>query len=259
MDRRSLMKTALLVLAGGPPALKNALQISAAHARETATWRHGLSKLSKLKYSAGFKYFDYVNPKAPKGGTASQIALGSFDNFNVVVGGAKGTLVGGIEYLYDTLMVSALDEVASSYGLLAEAVSYPDDFSSATFRLRSNAKWNDGKSVTPEDVVFSFDAFKKFSPQAAAIYRQVTKAEKTGEHEVTFHFDGKGNHELPQVVGQLTILPKHWWDGADSEGKKRSIGETTLEPPLGREARAHRSGKPAIGRSRVAHRRTGRR
>ncbi len=124
MDRRSLMKTALLVLAGGPLALKTSLQISAAQAREPATtWRHGLSKLSNLKYPAGFKHFDYVKPNAPKGGTASQIALGSFDNFNLVVGGAKGTLVSGIEFLYDTLMVSALDEVASTYGLLAEAVS----------------------------------------------------------------------------------------------------------------------------------------
>src|SRR6478609_2952191 len=233
MDRRSLMKTALLVLAGGPPALKNVLQISTAQAREPATWRHGLSKLSELKYPAGFKHFDYVKPNAPKGGTASQIALGSFDNFNLVVGGAKGTLVSGIEFLYDTLMVSALDEVARTYGLLAEAVTHPDDYSSATFRLRSNAKWNDGKPVTPDDVVFSFDAFKKFSPQAGASYRQVTKAEKTGEHEVTFHFEGTGNRELPQVIGQLTVLPKHWWDGTDGEGKKRSVGETTLEPPLG--------------------------
>src|SRR6478736_6051232 len=233
MDRRSLMKTALLVLAGGPPALKNVLQISTAQAREPATWRHGLSKLSELKYPAGFKHFDYVKPNAPKGGTASQIALGSFDNFNLVVGGAKGTLVSGIEFLYDTLMVSALDEVASTYGLLAEAVTHPDDYSSATFRLRSNAKWNDGKPVTPDDVVFSFDAFKKFSPQAGASYRQVTKAEKTGDHEVTFHFEGTGNRELPQVVGQLTVLPKHWWDGTDGEGKKRSIGETTLEPTIG--------------------------
>ena len=106
MDRRSLMKTALLVLAGGPLALKNSLQISAAQAREPATWRHGLAKLSNLKYSTGFKHFDYVNANAPKGGTASQIALGSFDNFNLVLGGAKGTLVSGIEFLYDTLMVS---------------------------------------------------------------------------------------------------------------------------------------------------------
>src|SRR4029079_12619292 len=189
------------------------------------------SKLSNLKYPTRFKHFDYVNASAPKGGTASQIALGSFDNFNLVVAGAKGTLVSGIEFLYDTLMVSALDEVASTYGLLAEAVTYPEDFSSVTFRLRSDAKWHDGKLVTPDDVVFSFDAFKKHSPQAAASYRQVTKAEKTGEHEVTFHFEVSGNVVLPQFFVQLTVLPKHWWDGADSEGKKRSIGDTTLEPP----------------------------
>ncbi|HEY7231077.1 MAG TPA: extracellular solute-binding protein [Pseudolabrys sp.] len=234
MDRRSLMKSALLVLAGGPLGLKNPWPISVAQAREpSGSWRHGLSKLSDLKYPAAFKHFDYVNPNAPKGGAASQIALGGFDNFNLVVGGAKGSLAGGIELLYDTLMVPALDEVASMYGLLAEAVSHPDDFSSVTYRLRSNAKWHDGKPVTPEDVIFSFDAFKKLSPQAAASYRQVTKAEKTGEREVTFRFDGSGNQELPQVVGQLTVLPKHWWEGSDSEGRKRSIADTTLEPPLG--------------------------
>jgi microcin C transport system substrate-binding protein len=228
------MKSALLMLAGGPLALKSSSPISVAQAREpTGKWQHGLSKLSELKYKPGFKHFDYVNANAPKGGATSQIALGSFDNFNLVVAGAKGTLVGGIEFLYDTLMVSALDEVASTYGLLAEAVTFPDDFSSVTYRLRANAKWHDGKPVTPEDVIFSFDAFKKSSPQAAASYRQVTKAEKTGEHEITFHFDGTGNRELPQVVGQLTVLPKHWWEGTDSEGKKRSIADTTLEPPLG--------------------------
>jgi microcin C transport system substrate-binding protein len=228
------MKSALLGLAGGPLGLKSPWPISVARAHEpSGSWRHGLSKLSDLKYPAAFKHFDYVNPNAPKAGAVSQIALGGFDNFNLVVGGAKGSLAGGIEFLYDTLMVPALDEVASMYGLLAEAVSYPDDFSSVTYRLRSNATWHDGKPVTPEDVIFSFDAFKKLSPQAAASYRQVAKAEKTGEREITFRFDGSGNRELPQVVGQLTVLPKHWWEGSDSEGKKRSIADTTLEPPLG--------------------------
>ena len=28
-------------------------------------------------------------------------------------------------------------------------------------------------------------------------------------------------------------MPKHWWEGADNNGKKRDIGGTTLEPPLG--------------------------
>ena len=87
-------------------------------------------------------------------------------------------------------------------GLLAEAVSYPDDFSSVSYRLRAEAKWHDGTPVTPEDVIFSFDASKKNSPQLAAYYRHVVKVEKTGEREVTFTFDGPGNRELPQIVGE---------------------------------------------------------
>ncbi len=229
MNRRSLLTSAAVLLA----ARKFALPAWISPAQAEAAWRHGVSKFGELKYPAGFKQFDYVNAKAPKGGTASQIALGGFDNLNMVVAGVKGALAQGVDLLHDTLFVSSLDEVASVYGLLAESVSYPDDFSSATYKLRAEAKWNDGKPVTPEDVIFSFEAFKKTSPQAGASYRRVLKAEKAGEREVKFTFEGTGNRELPQVVGQLTVLPKHWWEGTDKDGKKRSIGETTLEPPLG--------------------------
>ena len=229
MNRRSLLTSAAVLLA----ARKFALPAWISPAQAEAAWRHGVSKFGELKYPAGFKQFDYVNAKAPKGGTASQIALGGFDNLNMVVAGVKGALAQGVDLLHDTLFVSSLDEVASVYGLLAESVSYPDDFSSATYKLRAEAKWNDGKPVTPEDVIFSFEAFKKTSPQAGASYRRVLKAEKAGEREDKFTFEGTGNRELPQVVGQLTVLPKHWWEGTDKDGKKRSIGETTLEPPLG--------------------------
>ena len=161
------------------------------------------------------------------------IALGTFDNFNIVVAGVKGTIAGGIDLLYDTLMVPALDEVSTEYGLIAESVSYPADFSSVTYRLRANAHWHDGKPVTVDDVIFSLEAFKKHHPQYSAYYRHVTKAEKTGERDVTFTFDSPGNRELPQIVGQLYVLPKHWWEGTDAYGNKRDIGATTLEPPLG--------------------------
>jgi microcin C transport system substrate-binding protein len=232
MNRRSLLTSALFVLVG--PRIDLPSWISRAEAQGSSpAWRHGAAKFGELKYPNGFKHFDYVNPKAPKGGAASQIALGTFDNFNMVTAGVKGTLVLGIDLLYDTLLAPSLDEVSSVYGLLAESMSYPHDFSSVTFRLRPEAKWQDGKPVTPDDVIFSFDAFKKISPQAGASYRHVVKAEKTGEREVTFTFDGPGVRELPQVVGQLTVLPKHWWEGADKDGKKRSVGETTLEMPLG--------------------------
>ncbi len=98
--------------------------------RPSKNWRHGTSLYGDLKYPPGFKQFDYVNAKAPKGGIVRQVAIGTFDNFNTVVAGVKGSLAAGIDLIYETLAVGSLDEVSSEYGLLAEAVSYPDDFSS---------------------------------------------------------------------------------------------------------------------------------
>jgi microcin C transport system substrate-binding protein len=196
-------------------------------------WRHGLSLFGDLKYPAGFKQFDYVNANAPKGGAVRQIAFGTFDNFNLVISGLKGSLSQGIDLIYDTLMAPALDEVSTEYGLLAEAANHPDDHSWVIYRLRANATWHDGTPVTPEDVIYSFDVFKKNNPQYAAYYRHVTKAEKVGERDVRFAFDGPGNRELPQIVGQLNVIPKHWWEGTDPSGKKRDVAATTLEPPLG--------------------------
>jgi microcin C transport system substrate-binding protein len=210
-----------------------AISVAAAQAAAPPNWRHGLSLFGELKYQADFKQFDYVNASAPKGGTARMVAFGTFDSFNLVVAGLKGQIAAGIELIYDTLMVPAFDEVSTEYGLLADAASHPDDFSSVTYRLRGNAKWHDGQPVTSEDVVFSFDTFKNNSPFSAAYYQHVVKAEKTGEREVTFRFDGPGNRELPQIVGQLTVLPKHWWDAKDRNGNKRDATATTLEPPLG--------------------------
>ena len=138
----------------------------------------------------------------------------------MVVVRREGALAAGIDHIYDTLMAPSLDEVSTEYGLLAESVSHPDDFSTVTYRLRAEAKWHDGKPVTPEDVIFSLEAFKKYHPQFSAYYQHVIKAEKTGEREITFTFDQPGNRELPQIVGQLNVLPKHWWEGQDAQGKQ---------------------------------------
>jgi microcin C transport system substrate-binding protein len=230
VNRRTLLTSALFALGAGRFSLP--AWIAPAQAQEKA-WRHGLSLFGNLKYAPGFKQFDYVNAAAPKGGAVREIAIGTYDNFNIVVAGIKGTLATGITLIYETLLASSLDEVSAEYGLLAEAVSHPDDFSSATYRLRADAKWHDGKPVTPEDAIFSFYAFKKHSPQFAAYNRHVVKVEKTGDLQITFTFDAPGNRELPQIVGQLFVLPQHWWEGTDKNGNKRDIGATTLEPPLG--------------------------
>jgi microcin C transport system substrate-binding protein len=237
VNRRSLLTSALFALAARR--IPFPAWAGAAMAQEQATkpsWRHGVSLFGDLKYPPGFRQFDYVNANAPKGGTARQIAIGTYDNFNSVVSGVKGAIASSVALIYDTLMTPALDEVSTEYGLIAEAVSYPDDFSSATYRLRAEAKWHDGKPITPEDVIFSFAAFKEHSPQFSAYYRHVTKLEKTADREIIFIFDGPGNRELPQIVGQMTVLPEHWWKGSDANGNKRNIGATTLEPPLGSSA-----------------------
>jgi microcin C transport system substrate-binding protein len=210
--------------------------VSPAHAQTSTSepaWRHALSLFGEPKYPADFKRFDYVNRDAPKGGIARQILIGTFDNFNVAVAGVKGSIAVAAGLIYEALMTPSLDEASTEYGALAEAASHPEDFSWVTYRLRAQAKWHDGKPVTPDDVIFSLDAFKKYHPQYSAYYRHVVKAEKVGERDIKFTFDAPGNRELPQIVGQLTVLPKHWWEGTDSEGRKRDISATTLEKPLG--------------------------
>jgi microcin C transport system substrate-binding protein len=210
--------------------------ISPAHT-QTATggpvWRHALSLFGDIKYPADFKRFDYVNPDAPKGGVARMISLGTFDNFNIAVAGVKGSLEPAAALIYETLMARSHDEVATEYGLLAESASHPDDFAWVTYRLRKEARWHDGKPVTPEDVIFSIEVLKKYSPMYASYYRHVERVEKTGERDIKFTFDAPGNREMPTIIGELQVLPKHYWEGSDSEGRKRDISATTLEPPLG--------------------------
>jgi len=219
-----------LGIAAGFPAIKSA------HAQSAAgepAWRYALSLFGDIKYPADFKHFDYVNPDASKGGTVRQIVIGTFDNFNTAVSGVKGTIAPAVRLIYETLTTGSQDEAATFYGLLAEAAAYPDDFSWVKYRLRKEARWHDGKPVTPEDVIFSYEVLKKYNPTYSTYYRHVVKVEKTGEREITFTFDSPGNRELPTIVGEITVLPKHWWEGTDSDGRKRDISATTLEKPLG--------------------------
>jgi microcin C transport system substrate-binding protein len=233
LTRRSILRTgtfaALSPLFGQAPlpAIPARAQNSEPH------WRHGLSLFGDLKYPPDFRYFDYINPQAPKGGGVRLGALGTFDNFNQAIAGVRGLLAAAAGTICDTLMVPSLDEASTHYGLIAEAVSHPPNFASTSFRLRAAARHHDGKPITVEDVIYSFEAYKKYNPFIGAFFRDVVRVEQSGEREVTFTLDSLGNREMPVILGQLRILPKHWWEGMDSAGKNRDIGATTLEPPLG--------------------------
>ncbi len=193
-------------------------------------WRHALSLVGTPKYEPGFSHFNWVNPDAPKGGVIRIHSIGTFDSLNQFP--VKGNSASGLGLIYDTLMAGSPDEPSAEYGLIAEAVSYPEDYSSVTFRLRPQARFHDGEPVKPEDVIFSFKEITRVSPNWAFYYKNVVRAEMSGENEVTFHFDVKGNRELPQIVGQMSVLPKHYWTEMDADGNARDLGKTTLRPPL---------------------------
>jgi microcin C transport system substrate-binding protein len=236
LTRRSVLRTG--ALAALSP-WSGAVLWSATPARAQGSgvqWGHCLPLSGEFKYAAGFRQFDYVNPQAPKGGTLRLAALGTFDNFNQVVAGLKGLFAAAAGTICDTLMVSSLDEPMANYGLIAEEVGHAPNFTTISFRLRAAARHHDGTPITIEDVIFSFEAFKKTNPFIGAFYRDVEKVEKSGEREVTFRVGSPGNHEMPIVLGQLRVLPRHWWEGTDAAGKKRDIGATILEPPLGNAA-----------------------
>ena len=194
--RRSFLAGALVLLGLRGPALaqepaESASKVSAQEA--PGTWRHALTLLGEPKYGPDFQHFDYADPKAPVGGLVRLGAQGGFDNLNMIVNGLKGDLEGGITQIYDTLMEDSGDEPFSSYGLLAEGVRIAEDGRSVTYRLRKDTRWHDGKPVTVEDVIWSFDTLKANSPFYAAYYHTVVKAEPGAEREVVFRFGEAGN------------------------------------------------------------------
>ncbi len=183
---------------------------------------HAIAMHGEAKYAETFPHFDYVNPDAPKGGALRRGALGTFDSFNQFIPKGNAASTGSTE----TLLTGNEDEPYSLYGLIAERIEWPADRSWVVFTLREIARWHDGRPITADDVVFSFETLTtKGSPQYRFIYRGVA-VEKLGERRVKFTFADANNRELPLLLGQLPILPKHYWAGRDFD-------KTTLEPPLG--------------------------
>jgi microcin C transport system substrate-binding protein len=243
LSRRSLLK-----LAGLSPLAKIAgIQLASAEDRD---FRHALTLFSDIKYGPDFKHFDYVNPDAPKTGRVRFGIVGSFDSLNPYT--FKGDPGGAV--VNDALLVSSLDEASTEYGLVASAVWHPEDRSMVVYRLRPEARFHDGKPMTPEDVIWSMQTLREAHPFYNAYYKNISKAEQTGEHEVTFMFSETGNRELPLITGQMPVLPKHWWTGKDAKGRQRDLKETTLEVPLGSGAYVATEVKPgaSIRMKRVA-------
>ena len=209
------------------------LAMTTAHAdTQTAVPQPSIALHGDPKYPANFTHFDYTNPDALKGGVLRLHDVGTFDSLNpfIVKGeSAAGLNATGSGLLYESLMDQSADEPFTMYGVLAESIEVAPDHSWVAFNLRPDARWSDGQKVTADDVVWSFNTeVNKGWPYYKTYYNDVAKVEATGERRVMFTLRNKDNFELPLILAQLTILPKHYWDS-----ENHNIGDTTLDPPIG--------------------------
>ncbi len=178
------------------------------------SWRDAISMYGDLKYKNNFKYFEYANPDAPKGGAFKQASVGSFDSLNPFI--VKGNAAAGITRIYDTLLEQSTDEPFSLYALVAEKVKVADDYSAVSFLINPHAKFHDGVAITADDVKFSFDLLvNEGAPHFRSYYSGVERVTVDSLLKVTFHFKEIGNRELPLIIGQIPILSKHFWADKD--------------------------------------------
>lgn len=170
-------------------------------------------------------YLDYVNPDAPKGGEVKYAAIGTFDSLNPFI--LKGVPASGIGMIYDSLLTSVDEDIFTRHGFLAEKIMYAKDKKSIIFELRKEAKWHDGKPILADDVVFTFNILmEKGRPFYSAYYSDVESVEKLADRKVRFNFKNANNRELPFIVGDISILPSHYYK--DRDFQSTSINEFPL-------------------------------
>ncbi|WP_424814680.1 extracellular solute-binding protein [Roseococcus sp. YIM B11640] len=186
---------------------------------------HALSLLGEPALPADFPHFPWANPDAPKGGEVALTRLGSFDSFNPFI--LRGTADAGIANIYDTLLIDSPDEASTEYAHLASAVEIPADRMGVTFEIREGARWHDGRPVTAEDVVWTFNTLRtQGRPFYRAYWGDVSEVVADGPRRAVFRFKSNENRELALILGQLAVMPKHWWEGRD-------FARPTLDVPLG--------------------------
>lgn len=207
--------------------------LASAYATE---YEHGYAFLSEPKYSPDFEHLDYVNPNAPKGGVIRIPQMGNWDSFNPVP--PRGRVAAGLSVgsptdnlLLDSLVDFAADETSTIYGMIADGIAVPEDKAWIGFRLRKEPmpRWHDGKPITVEDLVFSFEVYRHLAnPAIQNPLLAFSEIEVINDREVRYHVveSERTNPLLPMRIGTMPVLPKHYWESED-------ITKTTVTPPLG--------------------------
>jgi len=186
---------------------------------------HGVTLYGSLLYEPGFKHFAYVNPDAPKGGTVVTDISG-FDSINPYI--TLGTPPAFTDLpIAETLMVKSADEPNSAYGLIAESIAYPADNKWVEFKIRDIARWNDGKPLTVEDILYSFELIRdKSAPTFSNLVAEIEKAEKINGNTVKFTFIKPGDRgNIYNLATQMPVFAKHYWE-------KRDFSSPTTDIPV---------------------------
>ncbi len=215
--------------------------------------QYGIAMHGDLKYPKNFKHFDDTNPNAPKGGTLRLATSGGFDSMNPFIlkgNPAPGLNAMGQGLLYESLMVQADDEPFSMYGLIADTINVAPDRTSVTFHINKLARWHDDTPITADDVKWTFDMLmEKGAPFFKAYFSDVKDVVVNDPARVTFHFKTADNRELPLVIAQMVVLPKHYYTkgvvpaeagtstsrdpGLRRDDTAHDFSSTALTPPLG--------------------------
>ncbi|MXP64888.1 ABC transporter substrate-binding protein [Roseomonas sp. M0104] len=227
MRRRHLLASGLALASGPfmPRAWAQAPPPNLADGNPPPRLTHALSLLGEPALPADFAHWPWVNPDAPKGGQMALTAIGSFDSFNGYI--LRGTPAVGLTMLYDTLTLPSSEEASTEYGHLAKLIEVPRDGRGVAYALREEARWHDGKPVTAEDVVWTFNTLRQHGrPFYRAYWADVAEVVAEGPRRVVYRFSTNENRELSQILGQMPVLPRHWWEGRD-------FAQPGLEVPLG--------------------------
>ncbi len=208
------------------------------------TRMHGMALVGELSLPPDFKNFPYVNPNAPKGGEVSTAAVGSFDSFNPFI--VRGSAAAASLRVFESLMARSSDEPETAYAHIASFIEVPDDHRSVAFEIRPEARFHDGHPITADDVVWTFNTLRtEGRPFYRQYYADVDSVAAEGPQRVVFRFKTDQNRELAQILGEMPVLPKHWWAGRD-------FTKPLTEAPLG--SGPYRISKFEMGRTVVLER-----
>ncbi|MEM9318862.1 MAG: extracellular solute-binding protein [Pseudomonadota bacterium] len=204
--------------------------VQTVRAQDDLTITHGYNFFGDLRYGADFEHLDYVNPDAPQGGEMSfSWSSGSFDSVHPYTSQGRPAVLSSV--FFESMMTGTSDEMGSTYCLLCETISYPEDVSYVIFTLRDGILFSDGTEMTAQDVLFSYEILRDEGLPSfrANIPLTIDSAEVLDDRRIRYNFNPDA--PLRVRIGSAGGLPvfseaSHIASGLDFE-------ESRLDPLIG--------------------------